>query len=41
MIDLPDDGYKHYVCVEPGVIEKLTELKPHSEFIISETIISN
>lgn len=39
MSDMPDDGYKHFVCVEPAnAFEDVVDLEPGQSHILSTTI---
>ncbi|KAA0156385.1 hypothetical protein FNF29_01178 [Cafeteria roenbergensis] len=36
--DLPDDGYKSFVCVEPGRVDGLHGLRPEASFVLTQRV---
>lgn len=38
IVDLPDDAYRHYVCIEPAVIEKPVSLAPGVQWKSSQRL---
>lgn len=39
MADMDDDGYEHYVCVEPGTVSDLVTVPAHATLILTQNLL--
>lgn len=38
MADLPDDAFNSFVCIEPGLVSKWTDLRPGEQVILTQQL---
>lgn len=40
LADLPDDAYRHYVCIEPGLVTRWIDLQPGENATLEQVLTS-
>jgi D-hexose-6-phosphate mutarotase len=38
LVDLPDDAYRYFVCIEPGVVSRWLDLRPGEQVTLSQEL---